>query len=128
MLAHQDQDRGGDLKLGDFVLLDDLEHCFVIEFRHDVDWDIEFCRHEHGVELGVGVIERKEADPTLVRGWILSSSFELGFLGVLEEQGLFGIGDQVVLGLATLVRGSDTLRLGARTIMTPLGRPVVPLE
>ena len=128
MLAHQNQDWWGDLKLRDFVLLDDLEHPFVDECRHDVDRDIEFCRHEHGIQLGVGVIEWEEADPTLVRGWVFSSSFELGFLDVLEEQGLFGVGDQVMLGLATLVRGNDTVRPGQLTIMTPLGRPVVPLE
>ena len=80
------------------------------------------------MKLGIGVIEWEEADPTLIRGWIFTGSFELGFLGVLEEHGLFGIGDEVILGLATLVRGSDTVQVGGRTIMTPLGRPVVPLE
>ena len=116
------------MELCDSVILNDPEHVFVDECRHDVDRDIEFGRHEHGVELAVGVIKREEADPALVPRWVFARSFELWFLGVFEEDGLFRIGDQIVLGLATLVRESDEVRVGGHTIMTPLGRPVVPLE
>ena len=128
VLAHEDEDRWGHLELSDFVILYDLEHVFVDECRHYVNGDIELSRHEHGVELAVGVIQWEEADPALGSRWVFASSFELWFLGVLEEDGLFGIGDQVILGLATLVSESDEARVGGHTIMTPLGRPVVPLE
>ena len=74
------------------------------------------------------MIEREETNPTLVNDRIFTSAFELGFLGVLEEDGLFRIGDQVVVGLATAVRAGDKERTGRPTIITPLGRPVVPLE
>lgn len=74
------------------------------------------------------MIEWEEADPALVCGWVFASPFELGFLGVLEEEGLFCVGDQVIVGLTTLIRGSIMVRMGRLTIMTPLGRPVVPLE
>ena len=110
------------------MLLNNLKHLFVDKGRHDVDWDVELYRHEHGVQLSVGMIEREEADPALVGDWVFASSFEFGFLDVLEEDGLFGVCDQVVVGLATLIRGSTLVGMGTPTIMTPLGRPVVPLE
>lgn len=74
------------------------------------------------------MVKWEEADPTLVSSWIYTGSFELGFLGVFEEDGLFGIGDQVIVGLATVVSGATEYEIGKPTIMTPLGRPVVPLE
>lgn len=77
------------MELCDFVILDDLKHVFVDKYRHDVDWDSKFCGHEHGIQLAVGVIERKKPDPTLFSGWIFTGSFELGVFGVLEEDGLF---------------------------------------
>ena len=89
MFGHQDQDRWGDLELCDSMLLDNLEHIFVDKCRHDVDRNVEFCRHEHGIQLTVGVIEWEEADPAFVSGWIFASSFELRFLGVFEEYRLF---------------------------------------
>ncbi len=116
------------MKLGDLVRLYHFKHVFVDKFRHDIDWDIEFGCHEHGVELAVCVIEREEADPALVHHWVFTSPFEFGFLGILDEDGLFRIGDQIVLGLVIPVRESDELRFGILTIITPLGRPVVPLE
>ncbi len=128
MLAHQDKDRWGDLKLRDFVLLNNLKHIFVDECRHNVDWDVEFGRHEHSIQLTVGMIQREEADPSLISSWIFTSSFELGFLDIFDKDGLFCVGYQVVLGLATLVRRSNKVRVERPTIMTPLGRPVVPLE
>lgn len=75
------------------MLLNNLKHLFVDEGRHDVDWDVEFWRHEHGVQLSVGMIEWEEADPALVSGRVFASSFEFGFLDVLEEDGLFCVGD-----------------------------------
>lgn len=128
MLAHQDEDGWGDLKFRDLVILNHLKHVFVDKSRHDVHWDVEFCRHDHGIQLTVGVIEWEEADPAFISGWVFAGAFELGFLGVLHQDCLFCVGDQVIVGLATLVRGSDTVRIGRPTIMTPLGRPVVPLE
>ena len=130
MLAHQDKDGWGNLELCDPVRLDDPEHLFKDECGHDVDRDVESCGHEHSVELAVGVIEGEEADPALVCGWVYASSFELGFLDVLDEDGLFRVGDEVVVGLANLIRGVSTMAwiLFRPTIMTPLGRPVVPLE
>ena len=116
------------MKLGDFVRLYHLEHVFVDKRRHDIDWDIEFGRHHHGIELAVGVVKREEADPALVQCWVFTSSFELGLLGIFEEDGLFRVSDQVILGLAILVSKSDKIRFGRPTIMTPFGRPVVPLE
>ena len=89
MLAHQDEDWRGNLELCDFVILNDLKHVFVDKYRHDIDWDSKFCGHEHGIQLAVGVIERKKPDPTLFSGWIFTGSFEFGFFGVLEEDGLF---------------------------------------
>lgn len=74
------------------------------------------------------MIEWEEADPALVSGLVFAGSFELGVLGVLEEDGLFCVGDQVAVGLATLIRRSTLVYTGRPTIMTPLGRPVVPLE
>ncbi len=128
MLAHQDKDRWGDLKLCDSVLLNNLKHIFVDECRHNVDRDVEFGRHEHSIQLAVGMIQREEADPALISSWIFTSSFELGFLGIFEKDGLFCVRYQVVMGLATLVRRSSKVRIETPTIMTPLGRPVVPLE
>lgn len=116
------------MELCDLVILNHLKHVFVDEGRHDVDWDVEFCRHHHSIKLAVGVIEWKEADPALMSSWVFTSAFELGFLGVLDEDGLFCVGNQVIVGLATVVRGGDTVQIGRPTIMTPLGRPVVPLE
>lgn len=104
VLAHQDEDGRGDLELCDPMRLDDPEHLFVDKCRHDVDWDVEFGGHEHGVQLAVGVIEWEEIDPPLVGGWVFAGALELGFLGVLEEDGLFRVGDQVIVGLAALVR------------------------
>ncbi len=128
MFAHQNQDRRGDLEFCDSVLLNNLKHIFIDKSRHDVDWDVELCRHEHGIQLAVGVIEREEADPALVSDWVFTSSFEFRFLDIPEEDGLFCVGDQVTVGLATHIRGGNTVRIGRPTIMTPLGRPVVPLE
>lgn len=94
------------------MLLNNLKHLFVDENRHDVDWDVDFCRHEHGVQLSVGMIEREEANPALVSDCIFAGSFKFGFLDVLEEDGLFGVGDQVAVGLGTLVRRSNLVDMG----------------
>ena len=104
MLAHQDQDRWSDLELRDSVLLNDPKHLFVDEFRHDVDGDIEFRRHKHGIQLPVRVVEWEKPNPALVRGWVFAGPFEFGFLGVLEEDGLLRVCDQIILGLETLLR------------------------
>ena len=99
VLAHEDEDRRRHLDLGDAVVLDDPQHLFVVEHGHDVDWDVEFGGHEHDVELGVGVVEGQESDPALVGDGVFACAFELGFLGVFEEDGLFGVGDEVVVRL-----------------------------
>ena len=53
------------------------------------------------------MIEWEKADPALVSGWVFASSFELGFIDVLEEDGLFCVGNQVTVGLATVIRKSN---------------------
>ena len=74
------------------------------------------------------MIKWEEVDPALVDGWVFTGAFEFGFLDVLEEDGLFCVGDQIIVGLATLVRDDFMVQMVKHTIMTPLGRPVVPLE
>lgn len=93
-LGEHDDDGRRDLQLGDLVLFNVGQKLLVLELGHDVQRRQRLARHQAGVELAVGVVQRQEADPAVARQQI-----PLGLaVDMAQMNGLGEIGNEACVG------------------------------